>query len=73
MRGLRRFVNVPRELGYNAGMRSKRSDWVTWGIIAVGLAFGLYLSFGYRDPARDGTPEQKAEAAYEHRAGQMQN
>ena len=23
MRGLRRFVNVPRELGYNAGMKSK--------------------------------------------------
>ena len=47
MRGLRRFVNVPRELGYNAGMRSKR-DWRMWALIVLGWSLALYLTIFYR-------------------------
>lgn len=59
--------------GYNAGMKSNRYDWLTWGIIAVSLALAVYVSFIYKDPARNGTPEEQAEAAFEMRSSQMQN
>lgn len=70
MRGLRRFVNVPRELGYNAGMRSKR-DYTWLGLLII-AAFVAYLFMSRPDP-KAMTSEQQAEAAFEMRSGQMQN
>lgn len=54
-------------------MKSLKDNWVQWAIVGGGLALALWLTFGYKDPARNGTPEQKAEASYEMRAGKMQN
>jgi hypothetical protein len=52
---------------------------INWSkvIVNAGLALMfagvIYVTFIYKDPARYGTPEQKAEAAFEMRSSQMQN
>ena len=46
MRGLRRFVNVPRELGYNAGM--KRESIIQWVVVAmIAAALGAWVNRVY--------------------------
>lgn len=65
-------VNQSLNFGYNAGMRSKRIDWGSlFGLLLSALVV-YFLFAGKPDPSKM-TDEQRADAAYEHRAGQMQN